>query len=73
MDFCVNEGVYIAFKSTFYRVLKAADQLNRRGKAKEPKNVVKHKGYKATAANQVWSYEGFISIYHYCPVKTKVI
>jgi len=52
-----DEGIYIASESTFYRVLGAADQLKRRGKAKEPKNIVKPKGYKAIKSNQVWSWD----------------
>jgi len=52
-----DEGVYIASESTFYRVLKAVGQLHRRGKSKEHKKAVKPKGYKATAANQVWSWD----------------
>jgi len=48
---------YIASESSFYRVLKEADQLHRRGKAQAPRKVSKPKGYKATAPNQVWSWD----------------
>ena len=39
-----DEGVYIASESSFYRVLKEADQLHRRGRAKTPRAVIKPKG-----------------------------
>ena len=48
-----DKGQYIASESSFYRVLKAAEQLHRRGRAKPPRTVVKPKGYKATGPNQV--------------------
>ena len=50
-------GVYLASESTFYRVLKSADQLHRRGKARAPRSVAKPPGHRATAANQVWSWD----------------
>lgn len=50
-------GVYIASESSFYRVLKVHGQNNRRGKAHKPKLVPKPQGFKATASNQVWSWD----------------
>lgn len=52
-----DKGVYIASEASFYRVLKDANQLQRRGKAQEPKKVSKPEGYKATGPNQVWSWD----------------
>lgn len=52
-----DEGVYIASESSFYRVLREAGQLQRRGRARAPRTVTKPRGYKATAPNQVWSWD----------------
>lgn len=52
-----DKGEYIASESTFYRVLREASQVNHRGRASAPKNVHKPTGYKATGANQVWSWD----------------
>jgi len=52
-----DQGKYIASESSYYRVLREADQVNRRGRAKHPKTVVKPKGYKADGPNQVYSWD----------------
>lgn len=52
-----DKAIYIASEASFYRVLKAAGQLQQRGKAQAPRKVSKPKGYKATRANQVWSWD----------------
>ena len=52
-----DQGIYMASESSFYRVLHEAGQVNRRGKAQSPKTVKKPKGFKATAPNQVWSWD----------------
>ncbi len=52
-----DQGVYIASESTFYRILRQENQLHRRGKVSAPKVVTKPKSFKATAANQVWSWD----------------
>ena len=52
-----DKGLYIASESSFYRVLKEADQLHRRGKAQARKEVSKPEAYKAIAPNQVWSWD----------------
>ena len=57
-----DNGQYLASESSFYRVLKANDQLTHRGKAKPKGSRAKPKGYTATAPNQVWTWD--IS---YCP------
>ena len=52
-----DNGQYIASESSFYRVLKANDQLTHRGKAKPKGSRTKPKGYTATAPNQVWTWD----------------
>ena len=52
-----DEGEYVASESSFYRVLRDADQVNRRGRAKTPRLVPKPEGYQATGPNQVWSWD----------------
>ena len=52
-----DEGRYIASESSFYRVLRDADQVNRRGRANAPGKVAKPQGYRAVAPNQVWSWD----------------
>ncbi len=52
-----DEGCYIASESSFYRVLRDAEQVNRRGRAEVPRTVAKPKGYQATGPNQVWSWD----------------
>ena len=52
-----DQGEYIGSESSFYRVLREADQLHRRGKAKTPRRVAKPEGFQATGPNQVWSWD----------------
>ena len=52
-----DTGRYIASESSFYRVLRDADQVNRRGAAEPPRTVAKPKGFCATAPNQTWSWD----------------
>jgi putative transposase len=52
-----DEGEYLASESTFYRVLREADQQHRRGRAQTPRTVPRPEGYKAEAPNQVWSWD----------------
>jgi putative transposase len=51
-----DEGVYLASESTFYRVLKAAGQSRRRGRARAPKRrpLTTHR---ASGPNQVWCWD----------------
>jgi putative transposase len=51
-----DRGRYIASESSFYRVLREANQLAHRGKAKAPK---RHRPtpLQASAANQLWSWD----------------
>lgn len=52
-----DKNIYVASESSFYRVLKSANQLTRRGKAQVPRKLARPKSYKATGPNQVWSWD----------------
>lgn len=52
-----DEGEYLASESTFYRVLRKADQQHRRGRAQVPRQVPKPQGFKAVGPNQVYSWD----------------
>ena len=52
-----DEGRYIASESSFYRVLKAAQQLSHRHKAKPRRRVIKPKALTASGPNQVYSWD----------------
>lgn len=52
-----DEGCYIASESTFYRVLKAENQLNHRQKAKPVRQIKKPKALTATAPNQIYTWD----------------
>ena len=52
-----DAGIYLTSESSFYRILREADQLHRRGKAQPPRQLTKPQSYKATAPNQVWSWD----------------
>jgi len=52
-----DAGRYLASESSFYRVLRDAGQVNRRGAAAQSRTVVKPQGFCATASNQVWSWD----------------
>lgn len=51
-----DEGVYLASESTFYRVMRAAGQAHRRGRARAPRKRVLTT-HKASGANQVWCWD----------------
>lgn len=50
-----DRGEYIASESTFYRTLRAADQLTHRGRAAAPTNSKRPTERVANGPNQVWS------------------
>ena len=52
-----DDGEYIASESSFYRVLREADQVHRRGRSNPPRTVPKPEGFKATGPNQLWSWD----------------
>lgn len=51
-----DRGVYIASESSFYRVLRQAHQLTRRGKARAPTHQ-RPRPLQASAPNQLWSWD----------------
>jgi len=51
-----DRGLYIASESSFYRILREADQLARRGRAKPPVRQ-RPMPLQASAANQLWSWD----------------
>ncbi len=51
-----DQGIYIASESSFYRVLRQADQLAPRGKAKPPTHK-RPESIEATTPNQLWSWD----------------
>jgi transposase InsO family protein len=51
-----DKGRYLASESTFYRILRAQDQLTRRGRAKAPSHS-RPQALEATAPNQLWSWD----------------
>ncbi len=51
-----DRGQYLASESSFYRVLREADQLARRGKAKPPARQ-RPMPLQASAPNQLWSWD----------------
>jgi len=52
-----DKGEYIGSESSFYRVLRAANQLHHRGKAQAPQQVAKPNAHRAHGPNQVWSWD----------------
>lgn len=52
-----DRGCYLASESTFYRVLRQADQQHRRGRSQPPRRHVAPTTHVATAARQVWSWD----------------
>lgn len=52
-----DKGTYLASESTFYRVLKQANQQHHRGKSRAPVRRAKPTSYTATAPNQVWCWD----------------
>ena len=52
-----DEGIYIASESSFYRVLKKANQLHHRGKAQATRSINKPTAYKAVEPNKIWSWD----------------
>jgi putative transposase len=52
-----DEGRYIASESSFYRVLKAQDQLQHRQRSKPVRQIKKPKALTATGPNQIYSWE----------------
>ena len=58
----VDQGIYLASESSFYRILKAANQLTHRGSINIKTRTNKVKSFTATLPNRVWSWD-----ITYCP------
>lgn len=52
-----DQGCYLASERTFYRVLHAANQQNRRGRSQRPHRHPTPTTHAAKAPNQVWSWD----------------
>jgi putative transposase len=52
-----DQGRYLGSESTFYRVLRAADQQHRRGRSQAPRRHAAPTSHVAKAAKQVWSWD----------------
>ena len=52
-----DQGRYLASESSFYRILRAADQQHRRGRSQPPRHVPAPTSHTATGPNQVWSWD----------------
>jgi putative transposase len=52
----LDDGIYHTSESSYYRVLKQANQLHHRGRSLAPKNVGKPTSYTAHKANELWSW-----------------
>ena len=52
-----DQGRYLASESSFYRILRAADQQHRRGRSQPPRHVPAPTSHAATGPNQVWSWD----------------
>jgi transposase InsO family protein len=52
-----DRGIYIASESSFYRILRDADQLQHRGRTASPASTRKPEPYTADGPNQVWSWD----------------
>lgn len=53
----LDQGIYLASESSFYRVLNAHKQLNHRGRSQAPKKLFKPTSFAATGPNQVWTWD----------------
>jgi putative transposase len=53
----LDEGIYHASESSYYRVLKGANQLHHRGRSQAPKKVGKPTSFTPRKANEVWSWD----------------
>ena len=52
-----DQGEYIASESSFYRVLRAENQVHHRGRSQAPRQVEKPMAHRADGPNQVWSWD----------------
>jgi len=52
-----DEGTYLASESSFHRVLRAAGQMNRRGRARPPRPSRPPSTHVATRPGEVWCWD----------------
>jgi transposase InsO family protein len=52
-----DDGIYIASESSFYRVLRAHDQMNRRGRARPPRASGPPRTHIAACPGEVWCWD----------------
>lgn len=52
-----DKGIYLGSESSFYRILREANQLAHRGRSKPARKITRPKAYIATTANQVWTWD----------------
>lgn len=52
-----DKGQFIASESTFYRILRAVNQLNHRGRTAKPSSIKRPAPYTAKGPNQLWSWD----------------
>ena len=52
-----DRGVFIASESSFYRILRKADQLHHRGRSAKPNKTARPEPYLADGPNQIWSWD----------------
>ncbi len=52
-----DKGKFIASESTFYRILRAANQLHHRGRTAKPNSTKRPEPYTANGPNQLWSWD----------------
>lgn len=52
-----EEGRYVASESSFYRVLRAAGEQHRRGRAAAPHNAGPPRRHKAESPNELWTWD----------------
>jgi putative transposase len=52
-----DRGVYMASESSFYRILRNADQLHHRGRTAKPNATERPEPYIADGPNQLWSWD----------------
>lgn len=53
----LDDNTYLGSVSSFYRVLKAENQLHHRGRSKAPKKVAKPTSFTAAGPNEVWTWD----------------
>jgi transposase InsO family protein len=53
----LDKGIYLGSEATYYRILKAHDQLHHRGRNQAPKKTWKPTSHVANGPNEVWSWD----------------